>query len=195
MDVQAFVGEDEVIKMNAELASKTDFTVAYIENLPEHVRAELIDGQIFYMAAPKLVHQALIGDLYFQIRAHIESQAGDCKIYVSPVSVRLTEDDRNYLEPDIIVVCDSTKLEEDGCHGAPDLVIEIASKSTQKRDYGLKMAKYRSAGVKEYWIIDPQRQVIMAYWFENETLNELHGIQDEIEFHLFPGLKIKLKTT
>lgn len=192
MDVKTLVGEDEVIKMNAEMASKNDFTLTYIENLPENIRAELIDGQIFYLAAPQLIHQELIGDLYFQIRSYIEAQAGNCKIYVAPVSVRLSEDDKNYLEPDIIVICDSTKLKEDGCHGAPDLIIEVASKSTQKRDYGLKMAKYRSAGVKEYWVIDPQRQTIMVYWFENETMNELHGIHDEVEFHLFPGLKVTL---
>ena len=195
MDMQTFVREEEVIKMNAELALNNDFTLSYIKNLPEHTRAELIDGRIFYFAAPSINHQRLVGDLYFKIRNHIEFMSGECKVYVSPVAVILSEDEQNYLEPDVIVVCDPAKLKEDGCHGAPDLVIEVTSKSTQKRDYGLKMAKYRSSGVKEYWVVDAQRQVIMVYWFENETLNELHGLHEEIESHLFPGLKIQLTTT
>ena len=82
-------------------------------------------------------------------------------------------------------------MKEDGCHGAPDLVIEIVSKSTSKRDYGLKMLKYRTAGVKEYWIVDPIRETVMVNWFEDETKNMLYGFHDEIEFYLFPGLKVK----
>ena len=69
----------------------------------------------------------------------------------------------NYLEPDILVVCDENKLSEDGCHGAPDLIVEVASQSTKKRDYGIKLLKYRTAGVKEYWIVDPMRETVMVY--------------------------------
>ena len=192
MEMQAFVGEEKIMKMNAELAMRRDFTVEDIENLPEGVRAELIDGQIFYFAAPKLVHQSIIGDLYFKIRSYIENNSGRCSVFDSPVSVRLVEDGKNHLEPDIIVICNSDLLELDGCHGAPDWVIEVISKSTKARDYGIKMVKYREAGVKEYWIVDPEREIVLVYWFEDEKLNTIYGFCDEIESRLFPGLKVTL---
>ena len=192
MNMQAFVGEEEVMKMNAELAMRRDFTVEDIENLPEGVRAELIDGQIFYFATPKVIHQRLLGFLYRKISDYIEENDGECEVLIAPIKVWLVEDNKNYLEPDVIVICDSDKIKEDGCYGASDLVIEVASKSTSKRDYGIKMLKYRTAGVKEYWIVDPIKNTVMVYWFEDETQNELYALSDEIEFHLFPGLKVRL---
>ena len=192
MEMQAFVGEEEVMKMNAELAARRDFTVEDIENLPEGVRAELIDGQIFYFASPQIIHQRLLVKLANSLYNHIDERGGSCEVLVAPVKVCLVEDYKNYLEPDVIVVCDPQIIKEDGCHGAPDLVIEIASKSTSKRDYGIKMLKYRTAGVKEYWIVDPIKETVMVYWFEDEEQNCLYGIREEIEFHLFPGLKVTL---
>lgn len=192
MDVQAFVGEEEVMKMSMELATRRDFTVEDIENLPDGIRAELIDGQIFYFAAPKIVHQDLVGDLYYNIRRYIRGNRGECKVSFAPTAVWLVEDGKNYVEPDIIVVCDPDKIKEDGCHGAPDLVIEVVSQSTRRQDYGIKVLKYRTAGVREYWIVDPMKEAVMVYWFEDERQNCLYGMQDEIESHLFPGLKVKL---
>lgn len=187
-----FVGEDEVIKINMELAQKKDFTMEDLEKLPEDIWAELIDGQMFYLGAPKVTHQRIAGDLYFVLRRYIEERAGLCKVYFAPISVRQENDLSTYLLPDVIVVCDESKLHEDGCYGAPDLVIEIASKSTRKRDYGLKMAKYRSIGVKEYWIVEPERRVVVVHIFEDESQNCLYSFDDEISFYLFPELKIRL---
>ncbi len=187
-----FVREEEVMKMNAELAERRDFTVEDIERLPDGVRAELIDGQIFYFASPRTIHQRLQAELFYTLLHHVKMSEGRCEVFVAPMSVKLVDDGKNYLEPDIIVICDSDHILDDGCHGAPDLVIEIVSKSTSKRDYGIKMLKYRTAGVKEYWIVDPIRETVMVSWFEDETQNELYSLHDEIEFHLFPGLKVKL---
>lgn len=189
---RTFVGEEEVIKMNAELAVRRDFTVEDIEHLPDGVRAELIDGQIFYFAAPRTVHQKLQAELFYALFHHVKTNEGTCSVFAAPLSVKLVNDGKNYLEPDIVVICDSDHIQEDGCYGAPDLVIEIVSKSTSKRDYGIKMLKYRTAGVKEYWIVDPIRETVMVFWFEDETQNELYSLYDEIEFHLFPGVKVKL---
>lgn len=190
--MQAFVGEDEIMKMNAELAVRRDFTVEDIENLSEGVRAELIDGQIFYFASPKTVHQRLLRNLSHKIHSHILENDGKCEMFFAPMAVKLVEDHKNYLEPDIIVVCEPDKIQADGCHGAPDLVIEIVSKSTRKRDYGIKVLKYRTAGVKEYWVVDPVKETVMVWWFEDESKNCLYGMRDEIEFHLFPGFKVQL---
>lgn len=192
MEMQAFVGEEKVMKMNAEFAMRRDFTVEDIENLPEGVRAELIDGQIFYFATPKVIHQRLSKIIFMKIANYIEANNGTCEVLYAPVAVRLVEDGKNHLEPDIVVICNSDLLELDGCHGAPDWVIEVISKSTKARDYGIKMVKYREAGVKEYWIVDPEREIVLVYWFEDEKLNTIYGFCDEIESRLFPGLKVTL---
>ena len=189
---RTFVGEEEVMKMNAELAERKDFTVEDIENLPEGVRAELIDGQIFYFASPMTIHQRLLRDLSMELITYVKEHKGKCEVLFAPFGVRLVEDGKNHLEPDIVVMCDPEIIKEDGCHGAPDLVIEIVSKSTSKRDYGIKMLKYRTAGVKEYWIVDPIRETVLVSWFQDETQNELYSLHDEIEFHMFPGLRVQL---
>jgi len=192
MDFSIPVGEDKVIEMNAALAEKKDYTTEYLDSLPENVRAELIDGQIYYFAAPKVIHQELVGELYFTLRSWIAGKKGECKVLVAPISVRLNCDDRTSVEPDVIVVCDKEKLHEDGCYGAPDLMIEVSSKSTRRRDYGIKMLKYRTAGVKEYWIVDPDRRTVTVSWFEDESQNCLYSFDDEISFHLFPGLSVRV---
>jgi len=184
------VGEDEVIEMNEALANKRSFTADDLDALPEDVRAEVIDGQIFYFAAPKVVHQRLVGKLFIRISNHIAEKAGTCEAVVSPVAVCLDCDDKTLVEPDLIVVCDKDKLHEDACYGAPDLVIEVVSKSTRKRDYGLKMMKYRTAGVKEYWIVDSERRTVMVTCFEDECQNCLYSFEDEIAFRLFPELSV-----
>jgi len=186
------VGEEEVMKMNAALAENREYTAEYLETLQEDVRAEVIDGQIFYFAAPTMDHQTIVVKLCSRIDRYIEDHAGECRLYVAPVTVRLNCDSKTSLEPDLIVVCDKDKLHKDACYGAPDLVIEIASKSTNKRDYGIKMLKYRTAGVKEYWIVDPIKETVMVHSFEDEEQNLLYSLDEEIEFHLFPGLKVKL---
>lgn len=192
MGTRTFAGEESIIKTNMELAKKRDFTVEDIKNLPEDVRAELIDGQIFYFAAPTLTHQRILGNLYMKIRTYIEGRDGLCEVFMAPVSVCLEDETKNYLEPDIIVVCGLDKLQEDGCHGSPDFIVEITSKSTRKRDYGIKMLKYRTAGVKEYWVVDPFKETIMVYWFEDETQNCLYGFQEEVKCRLFPGLSVQI---
>lgn len=192
MHMHEFVGEEEIMRKNEALAKEV-YTTEYLENLPEHVRAELIDGRIYFMAPPKIVHQKLAGELFFQLRSHIEERRGECQVLFSPVGVKLECDDKTLLEPDVIVVCDREKLHEDACYGAPDLVIEIVSKSTKHRDYGIKMMKYRAAGVKEYWIVDPQKRTVFVCWFEDEEENGLYSFEDRIPFHLFPEITVRLK--
>lgn len=192
MKVHVPVGEDEVIRKNMELSQRKDFSAADLERLPEHVRADLIDGQIFYFASPKVIHQKIIGKLYAKLEQYIGSHQGKCQAFVSPIAVRLDCDDKTAVEPDVIVVCDEEKIQEDACYGAPDLVIEVTSRSTRQRDYGLKMIKYREAGVKEYWIIEPERRVMVVYWFEDERKNDLYSFEDEVSFYLFPDLRFRM---
>lgn len=115
-------------------------------NLPEGQRAELIDGRMYMMAPPNTRHQRLVGNLYAAIHNHIKAKGGSCEVFPAPFAVFLNEDDRNYVEPDISVICDKDKLDDRGCNGAPDWIIEVTSPSNPQHDYGIKLFKYRTAG-------------------------------------------------
>ena len=105
------------------------YTIEDIYALPEGQRAELIDGQIYDMAPPNRRHQRISGKLHQAIANYIDSKNGECEVYAAPFAVFLNEDDRNYVEPDISVICDKNKLTDKGCNGAPDWIIEIVSSS------------------------------------------------------------------
>ena len=127
-----------------ETAKLRDFTVDDIMALPEGERAELINGVLYDMATPTTEHQGIVNAIVTEITNYIRKNGGKCKVFPAPFAVFLNDDDRNYLEPDVTVVCDPEKLDEAGCHGAPDLVVEVTSPSTKKRDYGIKLFKYRN---------------------------------------------------
>ena len=136
------------------LPQKNLYTVDDIYALPDGERAELIDGQIYYMSPPSRKHQRILGEIYAVIREYIKNNNGSCEVDIAPFAVFLNENDLNYVEPDISVICDRDKLTDKGCAGAPDWIIEIVSPSSRTMDYYKKLFKYRTAGVCEYWIID-----------------------------------------
>ena len=145
------------------------YTVKDIEALPEGKRAELIDGRMYEMASPSRVHQRLLGALYRLIANYIEDGDGSCEVYLAPFAVYINNDEYNYVEPDIVVICNEDRLDEKGCHGAPDWAVEIVSPSSVKMDRKIKLFKYRTAGVREYWIVDPGERTVEVYLFaENE---------------------------
>ena len=138
-------------------------------NLPENVRAELIDGYLIYnQAAPSRIHQTILGELHTIINNYIKSKNGSCKVYPAPFSVQLREDRKTIVEPDISVICDRNKLTDRGCTGAPDWIIEIVSPSTSSHDYITKLNLYANAGVREYWIVDPAKQSVFVYYLEQK---------------------------
>ena len=104
----------------------------------------------------------------------------------------MNEDDLNYVEPDISVICDLTKLDEKGCHGAPDWIIEIVSQSSKPRDYMTKLIKYRTAGVREYWIVDTGKQMTTAYSFERDWV-EHYGFETNIPVGIFKDFFIRIQ--
>lgn len=141
------------------------YTLADIEALPEGERAELIDGEMFRMDAPLRIHQDIVMELSFEIISYIRKNKGNCKVYAAPFAVRIKKDNLNYVEPDISVVCDHEKLDEKGCYGAPDWVIEILSPSSVKMDCERKVKLYCETGVREYWIVDPEKETVTVYDF------------------------------
>ena len=184
-----YMGEDEVIKKNMALAQEKFYTVENMEALSQDVRAELIDGRLFYMAAPTTEHQRLLSFLHGTFWNYIRERKGKCQVYPAPLAVYLNRDNYTSLEPDLTVVCDSDKMGEKGCYGAPDFIAEIVSPSTQSRDYLLKLNKYQNAGVREYWILDAEKNTIHVYDFEGEK-KDTYGFEDTIKVGIFRELEV-----
>lgn len=168
------------------------YTTADIYALPDGKRAELIDGQIYDMAPPSRIHQKITGEIYAEIRNYIKRNDGKCEVYLAPFAVFLNEDDRTYVEPDISVICDSDKLNEKGCNGAPDWIIEVVSPSSQHMDYMTKLFKYRTAGVKEYWIVNPATETVQTYCFGETEDSGQYAFKEEIPVSIYLGLKINI---
>ena len=166
------------------------YTVDDIYALPEGQRAELIDGQIYDMAPPSPMHQELVMELSATLRDYIKKNGGPCKVYPAPFAVFLNEDDRNYVEPDISVICDPSKVDNRGYQGAPDFIIEIVSPSSQRMDYLTKLFKYRTAGVREYWIVNPLQRTVQVYSFEGTEDSTQYSFDDEITVTIYGDLKI-----
>ena len=168
-------------------------------------RRELIDGFIHLMTpAPARKHQEISGKLFFLIYGHLLNHKANCKVYAAPFDVRLpiseTETDEKNIytvvQPDITVVCDPNKLDEKGCIGAPDLIIEIVSPSTLKKDVTDKFKIYEKAGVKEYWIVNPNDENINVFILNNSGEYEFKGIfagDMPVKVSIFKDLIINLK--
>lgn len=193
-------GEVEVYFRRAErgvrgmdILNKEEFyTIDDIYALPDGERAELIDGEIYYMAPPGWRHQRMSGYLHNEIYNYIRDMNGECQVLAAPFAVFLDKDDKNYVEPDISVICDKSKLDEDGCHGAPDWIIEIVSQSSKARDYMTKLFKYRTAGVREYWIVDPEKKMVSVYGFEKDTV-EHYNFSADVPVGIYNGFTIKIE--
>lgn len=175
--------------MPPALAHEKLYTIDDIYALPNGERAELIDGQIYYMAPPSRKHQDIAGELFGMIRDYIRSKNGLCRPYVAPFAVFLNENDNNYVEPDVSVICDPRKLTDRGCIGAPDWIIEVVSPGSRRMDYFMKLFKYRSAGVREYWIVDPSRNRITVYDFESEDTGD-YTFSDSVKAGIYDDLYI-----
>ena len=171
------------------LISEKQYTIEDIYQLPDGQRAELINGQMYLMAPPNRVHQELVGELYRVISNDIHSKNGSCKPYIAPFAVFLNADDKNYVEPDISVICDRNKLNDRGCNGAPDWMIEIVSPGSQRMDYMIKLFKYRTAGVREYWIVDKAKNRITVYNFEKDDMKE-YTFTDSVKAGIYADLEI-----
>ena len=174
------------------LPQEVIYTIEDIYSLPEGTRAELIDGRIYYMAPPNRRHQDLVGTLYRKIADYIDTKGGSCKAYIAPFAVFLNENDKNYVEPDISVICDQNKLNDRGCAGAPDWIIEIVSPGSWRMDYFIKLFKYRTAGVREYWIVDPDKNRITVYNFESEDAGE-YSFEDAVQAGIYQDLVIDFR--
>jgi Uma2 family endonuclease len=145
------------------------------------------------MAPPSSEHQRISGELYFRIKDYIRRKGGSCEIFAAPFAVFPNEDDTNYVEPDLSIICDKSKIDNKGCHGAPDWIIEIVSLGSQKMDYLTKLLKYESSGVREYWIVDPVNGRIMVYHFELDDMKS-YTLDDTVKAGIYEDLEIDFST-
>ena len=172
---------------------KNHYTSEDYWNLPEGERAELIDGKFYDMAPPSRIHQEISGQIYKTITNYIDARRGSCKVYAAPFAVNLDADDKDWVEPDISVICDPDKLTDRGCSGAPDLIIEIVSPSSRRMDYNRKNTLYSDAGVREYWIVDPVKEKVVVYCYENDSDPYLYSFDVDIPVGIYPGLTIRIR--
>ena len=181
------------------------YTYADYATWDDDKRWELIDGEPCAMAAPSVDHQTIIGELYGQLWQFLKDKP--CRVFVAPLDVLLNAedvDDSDVFQPDIVVICDRSKIIKKGCNGAPDMVIEILSPTTARRDRIKKFNKYLHAGVREYWIVDPDEKTIQVFILENgryiatgyapaaEGENEEKSGNDTISVHILEGCTINL---
>ena len=166
-------------------------------------RRELINGVVYLMSAPTRFHAHVSVQLSFAINWFIKKRKGNCEVYHAPFDVRLpkngeTDDNEIYtvVQPDICVVCDPKKLDDNGCIGAPDLIVEVQSPSTAKRDLNEKFFKYEESGVKEYWVVYPKEKALTVFLLqENGKYNEgtTYEYEGKVPVSIFKGLEIDIK--
>ena len=157
----------------------------------DDVRYELIDGIPYMMAPPNRKHEDISGAIFYQLYGFLKGKP--CRVYDAPFGVRLNANEDTVVEPDIVVVCDNSKLNDDGCVGAPDLVMEILSKSTLSYDKVVKFNKYLQAGVREYWIIEPEGNIVNVHILENgKYVTTAYAETDIVPVHVLEGCKISL---
>lgn len=163
-----------------------EYTVEDYYKMPDDQRVELIDGWIYDMAAPTSVHQIIIAFLTAKLFSHIANNQGKCMVLQSPIDVQLNCDNKTMVQPDIIVVCNRDKIIDRCIYGAPDMIIEVLSPSSKRRDTIIKLHKYMEAGVKEYWMIDPDKRKIIVHNFEQDDYT-IYGFDNTISVGIWNG--------
>ncbi len=184
----------------ASPAEKTGYTFADCLGWDEKERAEIIGGEVLMMAPPSRIHQKISGEIFRQLANFLEGKR--CEVYSAPFGVRLFEKDGDrpedvdtVVEPDITVVCDTSRLDQHGCKGAPELVMEILSPSSRRHDMLVKLNLYQRAGVREYWIVNPDDKDVQVFLLDGSGLFRVHGFygrEDIARVNVLEGCFIEL---
>ena len=185
-----------------EAATKDSYTYGDYSKWPDGERWELIDGVPYNMSpAPSRSHQKILGEFFKQIAVYLTGKT--CEVYIAPFDVLLPRGDEideqidTVVQPDLVVVCDRKKLDERGCKGAPDLVVEVLSPGTAGKDMKTKLFLYERVGVKEYWIADPSNKTVQVYQLETGGRfgrPDIYTDNDQVQTGLFSDLEINLSS-
>ena len=182
--------------MNNSAREDIHYTIEEVAAMEEH--AELIDGSLIIIDKTSVSHNNAVLEIATALRQHISANGGKCKVFTENVALYCNElrdeDKSNLYLPDIMSVCDNNGIKDDGIHVAPLFVAEITSESTRKNDYGKKMVTYSEIGVKEYWVVDLQRNVVVRYLAENSFAPEVitYTSASKMPVITYPGLEIDL---
>lgn len=162
-------------------------TIGDLAKLGDDRFLELIDGNIIIGQAPNIKHQMLVQSIGKTIDKYIDDNNGKCRMFNVGINVQLDEDEYTLTIPDIVVLCDDSKLSDSAIIGAPDFIIEVVSESTRRIDYNLKMHKYMAAGVEEYWIVDPYKERVTVYIAGEPMLAYVYSFADQIPMGIYEG--------
>ena len=165
-------------------------TLEQYETLPEDVRADVFDGQISYMSSPSQIHQSILLELSTLLNSYVKSRKEDYKVFPAPFDVKLSDHPLTIVQPDIMIVCDKNKLDENRCNGAPDFIIEIVSPGNPSDDYIRKAYYYKNYGVREYWIVDTKRRMVTVNYFEGDLINVAYSFDATIKVNIYDDLYI-----
>ncbi len=183
----AFAKEDDANILHGNLAMRTRnlATINDLHLLGENRCYELLNGHIIYNETPSLAHQRIVRELGKVIDRYIEIKGGECEVFDMGFNVMLSEDDYTLVIPDVFVLCDKSKLRENGVWGAPDWVIEVVSRSTRSYDYKEKMHKYMSSGVREYWVVDLEKNRVVTF-IEGEPMRiSIYGSDEKVPVYIY----------
>lgn len=165
-------------------------TLEQYEMLPEDSRVEVFDGIVYDMASPSRMHQIISTELTTILNTYIRNHNGSCMVFHAPFDVKLNDTPLTIVQPDLMIICDKDKLDEKRCNGAPDFIIEIVSPSNPADDYIRKLYYYKNYGVREYWIVDPQRKSVTVNYFEENLLNVPYTFDSVIKVNIYEDLYI-----
>ncbi|MDY6305170.1 MAG: Uma2 family endonuclease [Oribacterium sp.] len=166
-----------------------EYTIEDYFALPEDERYELIDGVLFKMDSPGSMHQDVVSYLCYRLMACALEHGMPCHPFVAPFDVQLDKDMKTMVQPDVLVCCDHDQISGGGrVFGAPEFVAEVISPSSRQKDAFLKLNKYRAAGVKEYWLIDPKKQSVIVYLFYKDDDITTYHFDDTIPVSISDGL-------
>lgn len=171
------------------LASKQqgEYTLDDYYAIPDEYRTELIDGVIYDMATPTIVHQIVCAEIGYRLINYVEKKKGKCIVLPAAVDVQLDCDNKTMVQPDIQVVCKKDKLKKRNIYGAPDFIVEVLSPSTRKKDIYIKKEKYQKAGVREYWMVDTEKERVIVCRFEKSNLSVIYTFKDKVPVGIFDG--------
>lgn len=165
-------------------------TLEEYEAAPEEEHIEVFEGVPYAMSAPSIKHQDILGELFFLIKDYIRKNEGNCKPFIAPCDVKMSDEPLTIVQPDLFVVCDKSKLDKNRCNGTPDFIIEIVSPGNTANDYIQKLYYYKHYGAREYWIVDPDKQIITVYDFEKEIYASRYTFDDKIKVGIYNDLYI-----
>ena len=166
-------------------------TLEQYEAFPDDHRIEVIDGIAYNMSSPSQEHQTLSMGLSATIYNYLTRKKGPCQVFSAPFDVKLSDQPLTIVQPDIMVICDKNKLDGKRCNGAPDWVIEITSPSTSRHDFSRKLNLYTNAGVREYWIVDPDKKRVHVFDMDQQEFNVMvYTFRDTVKVNIYDDFSI-----